>query len=287
MTDPRTLGVAYTVLADLFEYGVRPDDAERLYALLGVAPSTESEGAAHYQALGLAVPPHEGVFADPEGVIGGVCAQRVVDTYARIGFSYDFTGAAPDHVSVQLRALASACLGAASAQRTMLDALLSWTPLFAYALRGHAPYDTAAAMLVAVMLEHRAELGADFFVVPPLPHAPIDLDDESTRLGDIATALCRPAVCGMWLSRFDITRLARKVQSSHGFGERALMLENLFASASDRSALPALLDALVEEVGGWRHQLASVPEVYAAPWLERLAWTSSALATIRERSSVL
>ncbi len=287
MTSQNTLSVAYTVLADLFEFGVREEDKERLYALFGVTPTTDYEGAAHYRALGLAVPPHESVFADPDGVVGGVCSQRVVDTYARIGFAYDVTGAAPDHLSVQLRALASICEGPDSAQRVMVDGLLSWVPMLAYALRDYAPYGAAADMLVAVLLEHRSPLPADRFVIPPLAPAPVDLDDPSTRLRDIAVALCRPCVCGMWISRFDVTRLARAVEASHGFGERALMLENLLSSASDRSALPRLLDALREDVSGWRRHLTTVPDVYATAWRERLAWTEATLTTIDERASML
>ncbi|MEQ8276563.1 MAG: molecular chaperone TorD family protein [Deltaproteobacteria bacterium] len=279
MTTSSTYAVAYSVLADLFEHGVPADDEARMSALLGVA--VKHEPGAHYEALGLAVPPHESVFVDPEGVVGGEVSQRVVDTYARLGFAYDVTGPAPDHLAVQLRALASTCAGAASAQRVMLDVhLLGWVPLFAHALRGFAPYDIAASTLLGVLLEHRATLGPHRGGAP-VAEVSIDLEDRKTSLRDIAGHLCRPAACGLWISRFDVTRFARGVSSSHGFGERALMLENLMHSAADRDALPALLTALGAEVDELREHLSGVPDVYAAPWLGRLARTERTLAAMQ------
>lgn len=272
-----THALAYTVLADLFEHGVAEDDVERMSALLGV-PVTFEAGA-HYEALGLGVPPHASVFVDPEGVVGGAVSQRVVDTYARIGFAYDVTGPAPDHVAVQLRALARCPSGAS--QRVILDEhLLGWVPMLAYALRDFAPYGVAASTLVGVLLDHRSSLG-EHRGGPSMAAVELALDDPKTSLGDIAAFLCRPATSGMWLSRFDVTRLARGVSASHGFGERRLMLENLLRSAADRDALGALVDALAHEVEGWQTHLATLPDVYAAPWTARLAKTTALLEALR------
>ncbi len=114
----------------------------------------------------------------------------------------------------------------------------------------------------------------------------LSLDDPRTGLKEIAAYLLAPARSGLYLSRDDISRLARDRGLPRGFGGRRQMLVNLLRTAADYGELGAVVGALSHLAGVWQAAYAARLEVtpgipglapIAARWQVRLAETQALL----------
>jgi TorA maturation chaperone TorD len=315
----RGRGRAYALLAELVSRGPTEATLEPMRASESLARALDSypgqsldEAAADHQfVFGLSVPPHEGAFLDPRGEVGGPLTDRLRDAYAELGVAHDPRGEGAEHLATQLRALGFASASQAKAldegreadadelgarMRTFLDRhLLRWLPSFAATVRGgqRALPSAMVAQIVDVVLDHRSELGpaAELDLDFALEGEPLDLDDDSVGVREIAAALSVPSRVGLALSRDDIASVGRRHRVPRGFGERRTLIHNLLRSAVSLGALPATLEEIRHALASRRDalsalQAADVPGLarLTAPWLERIEQTDTALARLARES---
>ncbi len=297
---------AYALLAHLVARG--PSEAtltatrasEHLAEGLDAYASLDEAAADHQHVFGMSVPPFEGVFLDPEGVVGGVLADRLHDTYRAIGFAPDPTTEEAEHLSTELRALAHLASAESDALEDgrrdlaehlrllsvrMLDGhLLRWLPTLTAAVR-----DTERAWPCALVdqiedlvLMHREALGAPMLDLEPFTLAPLPplLDADDTGLADVARVFTLPALSGTFLSRDDIARIGRGHRIPRGFGERRVLLENLFRSA-------AALDAFGDVIADLGALLRDREAALAAPRLAALPHLAALGTRIAETAALL
>jgi TorA maturation chaperone TorD len=311
----RGRGRAYALLAELVARGpteltLEPARAsEAIARALDAYPSLDEAAADHQFVFGLSVPPYEGAFLDPRGDVGGPLNDRLRDAYAALGVANDPRGEGAEHLATQLRALGFASASEAELLRSGRDAdvaalerrvrdfldrhLLRWLPSFAAAVRGSGrPLPMGIIdQIVDVVVGHRSELGEsrDEELSLDLEGEPLDLDDESVGVREIAAALAVPARVGLLLGRDDIARVGRRHRVPRGFGERRTLMHNLLRSAVSLAALPevvrelrALLTERLEALDDPRYR--DVPGLAArlAPVRARIAATDSALERLSE-----
>ncbi|MDT8307445.1 MAG: hypothetical protein RRC07_16050, partial [Anaerolineae bacterium] len=111
---------------------------------------------------------------------------------------------------------------------------------------------------------------------------------EKTGLKEIAGYLLAPVHSGLYLSRDDISALARAVELPRGFGGRQQMLMNLLRAAAQYETMAALAGELQRVAGEWQAAYRTLAETalapYAAAWEERVALTGRLLAEIGRRA---
>jgi len=311
----RGRGRAYALLADLVSRGPTEStlDAARasdgLAAALASYPDLDEAAAAHQHAFGLSVPPYEGAFLDAEGSVGGDCTSRLRDRFRSMGFVNDPRAEGPEHLATQLRALAFLSAAEADAQederadalevieahaRGLLDAhLLRWLPSFVAAVNAMGSRLPSALVdqVVDVVLMHRSglaepapedqafELGGD----------PLDLDDESLGVREIAAALAVAARVGALVGRDDVARVGRSQRVPRGFGERRTLIHNLLRTSVSLGSMPEVIDGLRSMLRDRRDALSDprylgVPglEGLLTPWRKRLVQTEAQLSRLAQ-----
>ncbi len=260
-----------------------------LAAALLDSPDFDEAAAEHYQLFGFNLFPYESIFLDGAGLLGGTVTEQVAARYRQIGYVADTAVASPDHISQELGALAHLCQAEADAweddrphvarqmqarQRTFLgEHLLRWLPPFILAVRQRErPFYTALADLtLALIAQHAADLSG-FENPSPLPDTPAPFDDERASLKEIAVHLTTPPHSGVYLSRDDVARLARRFDLPRGFGGRVQMLTNTLRTAVQYDALPDLLDGLVEWLTGWEEGYGRLTDSHPSLAPFALAW---------------
>lgn len=304
---------AYSLLARLLD----PAPTERTLAAARMSPEIERALklypdidallADHEHVFGLVCPPFESALLDPGARLGGAISDRVRATLSQIGVVEGPGGAEPEHLATELYVLAllsgaeadaladdaaAACQHMRGLAQKLLDAhLLRFLPMYALAVRrSERPWPIALIDTIEeVVLEHRAGLGApnpeDLRF--ELPEPAIGLDAEETGLAEVARFLATPARAGVVITRDDILRVGRSTSTPRGFGERALVLENLLRSAAELGSLEPVIDSLsalvVRTSTALGHaRLADVPPAFVEPWRWRSAWTGALLGRIRE-----
>ena len=277
-------------------------------------PSLPSFLAAdHYHLFGFNVFPYQSMFLGEENNLGGPVTENVLAFYHNVGFetanSTDqaFSNESPDHIGLELKLMAFLCMGEADAREDGLDQLalrmqtlqthfldehlLRWLVSFVQAVRGqNFPFYSALADLtLEIVLNHRIEMGEHLLSVEfALPFVPALLENEKTDLKAIATFLLTPVYSGLYLSRDDIGRLARKLNLPRGFGDRQQMLTNLLRVAADYDLLAALLADIQSTLDGWRmaYQIYLEEDTpigkIADVWLQRLGVTAQLLLKMKE-----
>ncbi|NNL84211.1 MAG: hypothetical protein HKP27_01075, partial [Myxococcales bacterium] len=149
---------------------------------------------------------------------------------------------------------AEACVDSAGSERRSLENgardlidrhLLSWLPVWVGAVErlGRAWPTALAHQILDLVSLHRSSFPAGSprgISLEPLP----DLDASDTDLRTIAEALTTPVVAGIFLSRHDISTLARACRAPSGFGSRSDMLENTLRSAASYGTFAELAKAL-------------------------------------------
>jgi TorA maturation chaperone TorD len=310
---------AYALFADLFRQGLSPRSLPQVMAIPELASPLTRAGdfdpdraaADHYALFGFNVFPYESVFLDREVSLGGSVGGRVRLYYHQVGYAPPWTGVAPDHIALELGALAHLCGAEADAwaddltaiaarmqalQRRFLDEhLLRWALALVQAIRGEGfPFFTALGELtVELLVTHRRDLGEsldhsakDF----SLPAPPIRLDDPRTGLKEVASYLLTPAGSGLYLSRKEIGRLARAQSLPCGFGDRQPMLTDLLRAAVDHDQLDSLAQALQGHVACWqamyrKWESSSYLSAIARTWIERLEATRKSLARLEQAAA--
>lgn len=179
--------------------------------------------------------PYAAVYVGPEGMLGGVAADRVAGFWRAVGYD---PPAEPDHLAALLglyAALSDAESGERDAARRLLrrqarrallwEHLLTWVPAYAAAVaaNGSAVHADWAALLTELLMLEAAELdppgdGPQHFAdVPPLPEPEEGIDA-------FVRAVLTPVRSGLVISRSDLTRCARDLGLGARIGERAFVL---------------------------------------------------------------
>jgi len=265
----RARSYTYTLLSRLFFQGLTPEVAPAVAVIPALAAAVTAnfdpdQAAADHQALlGFALFPYQSIFLDPSGWLGGEEGVRVQQSYAHCGFAPTGTAESPDHIGHELACMAFLCAAESDAwedgrsavvlriQRLQVDFLqkhlLRWLPPFALAIqRQQHPFYAALAELTLALVDSQLAEKEDTAPAAPfhLPATPALLEERTTTLQDIAQWLLCPPDSGLFLSRDDLGRLARRYQLPRGFGERALLLTNLLRSAIKYGCFPAVIDDL-------------------------------------------
>lgn len=258
MTDEALLAAERAALYRFLAEGFLrpPSEAWLELAAESADPGTWGEGglkAQHSWLFDLNVYPYASVYLDPSGMLNAPWTAFVSGVYRALGLEIAASGvAAPDHLGVQLEALAVLLEredGAASeldaararhAQQTLLcEHLLPWVPCFAWAVERTSGglYTRLARWTLELLVEH-----AEALLAPAPAPAFAFPADEGEAEGVLR--LLVPARSGLFLCREDLRRLGRTLELGARFAERGRMLEQLFAAAVQADVVHKLLAAL-------------------------------------------
>jgi TorA maturation chaperone TorD len=303
---------SYALFGRLFLSGLSPEVlpiAQAIPELAATLPEAfdEDEAAADYQHLfGFNIFPHESIFLDPAGLLGGPVSEGVLNSFARAGYNAGASSDNADHIGHELNCLAFLCGAEADAweddrpdvarrmvvlQGEFLDQhLLVWLPALVLAIRQQKMpfYSALAALALDLAISHRADQDQGLAENILLPEPPDLLADEQAGLRDIVAFLLTPAFSGLYLARDDIGRLARQQTLPRGFGGRRLMLQNLLRSAANYDTLELVLDDMGTLIKEWERAYADMGadpalKPFAGVWLSRAAGTRTMLGAMRER----
>lgn len=277
----------------------------------GARPSLDELAAAHYELFGLQVFAHAGVFLDADALAGGDRVANMIEGYRRFGFVSN-ASEGPDHFACQLAFLAhltrlevafradgdrDSAQRVIAEQRHFLDThLLPWAvPLLAACRAVDAPLFTKVTdMAVRVAADHRCQLGGVPQMAGPAvgPDASEMLSHAKTSVRDIAEFLLSPSRSGFWMTRADIQDLGRGSDVPRGFGSRAQLLSNLLRNAAEYDLVDSLLgamDTLLAEQAAAQTKIGTELslDVFAKPWLERIAATKQMIDEMAEALSGL
>lgn len=271
----------------------------------------DDAAADHYQLLQLDVLPYASLFLDADARLGGATTCTVQEHYRQAGRSPEPGAESADHLGHELAFLGFLTAAEADAlrdghddeakrmrqhQRRFLGShLLWWLPGVVQALRGrHLFYGTLADLTLDLVLDHHAALGPPPENVrpgPDLPEPPPLLDRPDTGLREIAVYLTTPAWSGLYLSRTDVTRLARSEDLPHGFGGRTLMLTNLLRAAATFNRFEHLVEDMQAIVQRWTHACEALPTTGGPPlpavarhWRQRLDGTAALLEQLHDEA---
>ena len=110
-----------------------------------------------------------------------------------------------------------------------------------------------------------------------------DRHHESGRsLRDVAAWLTTPSACGVFLSTFDLVRIAHSIGTSVTPLNRRFAVEQLFRSAAIADAPDPLFAALIAEVTAHRNAYASCDSEHLRPWSELAGATLLTLGEMHE-----
>jgi len=302
----------YSLLSRLFTYGLTEGDleavrqTEALTSHLRALFDADEAAADHQHIFGFNVFAYESVFLDPTGQLGGAVENSTIRDYRLSGFEIDIAAPATDHIGHQLEYLAFLGKREAGAQeenqqthvelmrqyqRAFLDThILRWLPPLVLATRNqnHPFYSSLADMTAETIINHRASQDEPAAAAFNLPQPPDLLEQEGTGLKEIAAYLLTPAYSGIYLSRDDISRLARDQSVPRGFGERRQMLISLMRSVAAYGDTGRTFSSLQQLAENWEEayrEMAtrSAPMPTAATWMRRAAETASIIARMRSQ----
>lgn len=309
---------AYTLIGRLFVDGLTPallpfvQQVGELTAVLPTTPFDEATfdeaAAAHQHLFGFNLFPYASIFLASDGLLGGNVTEQVVGQYQRSGFVVDSRATSPDHIGHELQFLAFLSAAEADAwrdglpqqalrvqqhQRDFLQShLLHWLLPLVTAVSAIAPatfYVALADLALQLVLEQYEQLCANQLPLAqadPLPQPPDVLAQEKTGLRRIARYLTVPPYSGIYLSRDQISQMARQHDLPRGFGSREEMLENVLVTAVQYDTLPNLLGTLHQTLTDWvtAYQQHAALAPFMAPWLHRIHHTQEMLAEIKAHS---
>ncbi len=302
MLDPCNLALArshtYRLLSQLYLGGVTAELLPTLQTLPPLAKhlptDLEIASSEHLSLFTFQLFPYESFFLDGSGLLGGLVTDRVWQSYRYSGYLPSSHDTNPDHLGHELDFLAFLCAAEAEAwedgktavahqlqqrQNHFLQThLLRWLPPVLVAVDRHSfPFYQALAGLTAELITHHQQnlppaQSDDGFRLPPRPL----LGDEKTRLADITHYLLTPPDSGWFLSRAAIGQLAQQLKLPRGFGSRQDMLLNLFQTAAQYEAVPALLGGLMKLMTQWQRVYGQLAEqgLETAVWQQQLTQTA-------------
>ncbi len=302
------------MLARFFRSGL----TRELFAEIDVLPGLKDSlpktidpdalAADHYALLGLDVFPYASAYLEADGRPGGT----TTDFVSRLAISLGETvgsSESPDHISSECDVLSRLCMikagvapGVVDLQRVvrlehdLLDHVFQWLPVFKHALAesGGSLHRDMAEWMLDIAVDHKRSLAsaADKDAGFRLPELPDLLSTEKTGLRDLAEYLCRPALAGMVVTRTRVEKIARALGLPRGFGDRSLMLGNLFGAAGNYGVVTELITEIKAVALGWKGYFESVESAEqdvlaetALAWNERVEVTLSLLDHIDQRVS--
>ncbi len=269
----------YGLIAQLVLRGVRPEDLPSLAhfpQIWSALPTRVDEGEAwidleriaadHYALFERTVYPYRGVFLSPQALILGE----------------------EDHLGASIQTLAQLCLrrDARGASAHLRDRLLPWlAPVSCSLMQRGGPLFSAVVELLLSVVERHAS--GDAVPEPALP-PPWSLDEQD-GLQALVKQLLAPALAGGLLTHEDLRELAQALGLPKGFGERRLVLSNLFRAAADFDRTRELLEQLARcferfetQYAGWIAEHPAIADA-ARPWSARAQHTAHSLREIAER----
>lgn len=270
-----------------------------LTSALPASFNVDEVAADHQHLFGFNLFPYESIFLDTTGLLGGTVSEGVWGHYRRAGYDIDAVSTGPDHIGHELTFLAFLSSAEAEALEDNVSVVaeqmqqqqgeflhihvLRWLPPLVLATRqqGHAFYAALADLTLAFVHAHYAAIPSAVEIDFQLATPPTLLDDDATGLKEIAAYLATAPYSGIYLSRDDIGRLARRQRLPRGFGSRQQMLANLMRAAVQYEVLPSLLADLQAVIGSW---LAGYSDLAASyPKLSPIAtvWQARAGGTAR------
>lgn len=268
----------------------------------------DEAAATHQHLFGFNLFPYASLFLTSNGLLGGEITEQITRQYQNSGFAPGSHATSPDHIGHELQFLAFLCGAEADAwdddlpqqaarvqqrQRDFLQGhLLHWLLPFTTAVSAIAPttlYAPLAELTLGLILQKYEQLCQNQPPLPmadPLPAPPNLLAQEKTGLRHIARYLTTPPYSGIYLSRDQISTLARQLHLPRGFGSREEMLENVLLTAVQYDTLPALLHTLHQTLTDWATAYQNHPTLhpFMAPWLQRIHHTQTMLAEIQRQS---
>ncbi|MDX1688923.1 MAG: molecular chaperone TorD family protein [Candidatus Promineifilaceae bacterium] len=306
----------YRLFGRLYLRGPSPSLLPLARALPGLADAVPAEAdpdataAEHHRLFRFNLFPHQSIFLDPAGLLGGAESDRVRQSYRQSGYAVD-DDAGPDHVGHELDFLAFLCNAEREAleegeavaarrarqrQRHFLQGhLLPWLFPLVLAVRrqGYPFYIALADLTLELVYDHALSLGRESALPEAsedlLPEPPPLLEKSETGLKEIAAYLVTPPYAGLFLTRDAIGRLGHELDVPWGFGDRQQTLVNLLRSAAQYDAFPALIRALQEMAGEWaaayERRQEQMPELapFCRPWQARVEETARLLTEIRAK----
>lgn len=274
-----------------------------LAAVMGDGP--EELAVAYEYLFGRNVYPYESLYRDEELMLNTAAADRVAAFYTACGYEPDPNVGAPDHLGLELTALARLIATEAAAQahgdaalrgwaRRQAAALVrqhlaGWAPIWARAVQripAHPFYQTLASLVVELIGSELERLAGEPVAMQEyIPLQPATPHDEETDLNALIRYLITPVKAGFFLSRADCSALARQLGFAIPISDRFNMARTLFETAGQFEQVKALITALQDIMSNEEQELRRLIDAQAVwepalrPWLARLAdrrWLSDA-----------
>ncbi|MBT8400828.1 MAG: molecular chaperone TorD family protein [Rhodothermia bacterium] len=282
--------LAYRLFGDFFRHGLttelrsRLDVVDDLQKVLPSSVDSDEWGARHYEVLGMNVVPQAGWYLDKTGMLGGISSgpEHLQSLLMGNGTSSE----SADHISNELAVVEHLLRfeidgdDTTPEQRRLLDDhLLWWLFPFCFAIGrfGDDFYGEVAALLVDVVIDHRADLGTGLPSEVPMAGQADVLADGKAGIKEIAQHLTVVSQSGIVLTRRRIEDMARSAEVPRGFGDRAQMLSNLLRSAGQYDRVEQTLASIADECKTWKGLYQGVRRLnvnaldqIAAEWTDRI-----------------
>lgn len=302
---------SYRLFGRILKDGITLADVPTLKAIPKLAPALQGEidqneaAADHQHLFRFNIFPHESIFLDPAGLLGGPVGEEVLSAYRQAGYSTEVSSDQADHIGYELGFLSFLCDQEAQAWQAseqdlanqlaslqhefLSQHLLRWLPPLVLTIRQqeNAFYTALANLVFSLSISHpdladKSDMGFS------LPEPPDILSDDNAGLKEIITHFLTPAYSGFYLGRDDVSRLARRRSLPRGFGSRRQMLQNLLRSAANYDEMESVFHEVGLLIAHWRTayiDLISDQPVsfFVEPWLAQLAGTSAMLETMQTR----
>ncbi len=303
----------YRTLAALFQCGLSEGMVGPLQAvdeIAAVLPHTINDdelAADHHALFDFNVFPYQSIFLDASGLLGGVETDRVLRCYQNAGLDASLgwvaTADSPDHIAYELAFLSALIEQESWSQQSaksfdsrrfrglqaqfLRDHLLRWISPFVIALQTqeHPFYSALSKWTLRTVFAHAADLEdsvVDHVALVDSPDSELALlDSEETGLLQIASYLLIPLRSGIYLSKQDISNIARRLELPRGFGDRQEMFLNLLRAAVSYDRLAELISDVKNLVEVWLEMYAGHIELSAACAPSVKFWTARARRTLK------
>lgn len=303
--------LGYGFLSRLFLDGLTTESFAQAAALPDLAVHLPSPvdfdelASGHYQLFDFNVHPFESIFLAENRLVGGEVANQVFRHYKQTGFDV-LAGTVPsDHVGQELAYLAYLCGQELVALKTdgervkqfqayqrqfMDNHILRWfVPLqLAIKQQGDGFFTAVAEVTLALLSHHYQQIPflTEPFAPTQMPSLPNLLDNEKTGFKELAAYLLTPVYSGLYVSRDDVSRLARQLNLPRGFGNVQQMLTNLLHTAVQYEQFSELWAALTAMVNRWQFAYQALVEEqpllkrWVTEWQEKIQKTLTLLEVL-------
>jgi hypothetical protein len=240
----------YGLLGQLLALGDVDACRDAIEALPALHPLLEAGAEEHHRWLSHELSAHASAFVD--GTLEGPTTASVRATYRAIGFAPGRRDLLPDHLGLQLAAMAHLCAMHAEALvdgapvapveelcARMLRHLLQWVPLVDHAVGG--PWACATSLALELLQSHGVPAPA-----PPPPPAELS-----------AGALLVPCAVG-WVCTWEaLHAVSEAADRPVGFGSKRRALAALL---DDPDARQLLADRIADAPAGWEQRAGETAE---------------------------